>query len=221
MDKLEYATNNAVDWFKYNYKKLNLDKCHLLICGDKEECILANIGSELVIGSHQKILLGVLIYSKLKFENHIKNLRKKAGKNLNALGRQCNILPFHKRRILMNSFFNSQFSYCPLVWMFSSRELNSRINNLQYRTLRLIYRDSISTYEELLSQDGSITSHQKNIQALVIGEGVLALPLVIQMYKVQNNVAPGFMCNIFPKRNLDIAACVANNTRNHRFFIII
>ena len=35
------------------------------------------------------------------------------------------------------------------------------------------------------------------------------------MYKVQNNLAPGFMWNIFPKRNLDIAACVVNNTRNH------
>ena len=133
MDKLEYAANNAVVWFKYNYMKLNPDKCHLLIGGDKEECILANIGSELVIESLQKILLGVLINSQLKFENHVKNLCKKAGKKLNALGRQCNILPFHKRRILMNSFFNSQLSYCPLVWMFSSRELNTRINNLQYR----------------------------------------------------------------------------------------
>ena len=63
------------------------------------------------------------------------------------------------------------------------------------------------TFEELLSQDGSITIHQKNIHALVI-----------EMYKVQNNLAPGFMCNIFPKRNLNIATCVANNTRNHRDF---
>ena len=60
MDKLEYAANNAVVWFKYNYMKLNPDKCHLLICGDNEECILANIVSELVIESHQKILLGCL-----------------------------------------------------------------------------------------------------------------------------------------------------------------
>ena len=111
-DTLEYAANNAVVWFKYNYMKLNLGKCHLLICGDNEECILANIGSELVIESHHKTLLGVLIDSKLKFENHVKNLYKKAGKKLNALGSQCNILPFHKRRILMNSFFNSK---CLLV----------------------------------------------------------------------------------------------------------
>ena len=204
MEKLEYAANNAVDWIKCNYMKLNPDKCHLLICGDKEECLSANIGGELVIESHQEKLLGVQIDSKLKFDNHVKNLCKKAGKKLNVLGRQCNILPFHKRRILMNSFFNSQFSYCPLVWMFSSRELNTEINNLQYRALRLVYRDITSTYEELLSKDGSITTHQKNIHALVI-----------EMYKVQNNLAPGFMCNIFPRRTLDIATGVANNTRNY------
>ena len=133
--------------------------------------------------------------SKLKFENHVKNLCKKAGEKLNALGRQCNILPFHQRKILINSFFNPQFSYCPLVWMFSNRELNSRINNLRYRALRLIYRDNISTFEELLSQDGSITTHPKNIHALVI-----------EMYKLQNNLAAGFMCNFVPKRNLDRAA---------------
>ena len=70
-----------VVWFKYIYMKLNPNKCHLLICGDKEECIFANIGNELKIESHQKILLGVLIDSKLKFENHVKYLCKKAGKN--------------------------------------------------------------------------------------------------------------------------------------------
>ena len=85
--------------------------------------------------------------------------------------------------------------------MFASRELNTRINNLQCRSLRLIDRDNISTFEELLSQDGSITIHQKNLHVLVI-----------EMYEVQNNLAPGFMCNTFPKRNLEIAACVAKNT---------
>ena len=33
-----------------------------------------------------------------------------------------------KKRILMNSFFWSQCSYCPLVWMFHSRTLNNKIN---------------------------------------------------------------------------------------------
>ena len=61
MDKLEYAANNAVDWFKYNYMKLNPDKCHLLIWGDKEECILANIGSlNLVIDLIRKYFWGCL-----------------------------------------------------------------------------------------------------------------------------------------------------------------
>ena len=33
-----------------------------------------------------------------------------------------------KRRIIMKVYINSQFGYCPLVWMFHDRTLNRRIN---------------------------------------------------------------------------------------------
>ena len=41
----------------------------------------------------------------------------------------------------MNSFFNSQFNYCPLVWMFHSRSIKNRINRLHERVLRIVYND--------------------------------------------------------------------------------
>ena len=37
----------------------------------------------------------------------------------------------------MNAFILSQFSYCPLIWMFQSRKLNHRINKIHERALRL------------------------------------------------------------------------------------
>ena len=55
-----------------------------------------------------------------------------------------------KKKILMNSFFNSQFSYCPLIWMFHSRIMNNKINRLHERYMRLIYGDKTSSFEELL-----------------------------------------------------------------------
>ena len=55
----------------------------------------------------------------------------------------------------MNSFFNSQFSYCPLIWMFHSRIINNKINRLHERCMRLIYGDKTSSFEELLEQDKS------------------------------------------------------------------
>ena len=39
----------------------------------------------------------------------------------------------------MKAFFNSQFGYCPLIWMFHSRTLNKRINRIYERALRIVY----------------------------------------------------------------------------------
>ena len=55
-----------------------------------------------------------------------------------------------KRRTIMRSFVTSQFSYCPLIWMFHSRRLNNKINSIHERALRITYQDNASTFQELL-----------------------------------------------------------------------
>ena len=52
--------------------------------------------------------------------------------------------------------------------MFHGRKTNYKINRLQERGLRLIYNDHISGFEELLSKDGTFTSHEQNIKNLAI-----------------------------------------------------
>ena len=79
----------------------------------------------------------------------------------------------------MKAFITSQFSYCPLIWMFHSRTLNNRINNIHKRALRLTYKDSQSSFKELLEKDHSVTVHHKNLQALVR-----------EIFKVKNDLAP-------------------------------
>ena len=71
-----------------------------------------------------------------------------------------------KRQILMNSFFNSQFNYCPLVWMFHSRSVNNKINRLHERVLRIVYNDFKSSFKNLLEKDGTISIHPKNLHKL-------------------------------------------------------
>ena len=86
----------------------------------------------------------------------------------------------------MNAFFNSQFSHCPLLWMCHSRSINTKINNLHYRALRMIYKDNTASFEELLTRDESFTIHQRNLQSLAT-----------EMFKVATGVAPTFMNDIF------------------------
>ena len=53
--------------------------------------------------------------------------------------------------------------------------------------LRLVYKDTSSSYEDLLTLDNSFTIHHRNLQRLAI-----------EMYKVKNNISPNFLKEIFP-----------------------
>ena len=79
----------------------------------------------------------------------------------------------------MKSLIESQFSYCPLVWMFHDRNLNNKINRLNERTLRILYKDDYSTFNELLIKDGSVSVHNRNIHTVEI-----------EMYKSKRGLSP-------------------------------
>ena len=94
-----------------------------------------------------------------------------------------------KRRIVMNAFFQSQLSYCPLVWMCHSRANNGKINRLQERCLRIIYYNKQSSFETLLVKDGSVSVHIRDLQILAT-----------EMYKIKNNI-PLIVTELFEQMN--------------------
>ena len=54
-------------------------------------------------------LLGIVVDSRLNFNDPLDGIIKKASRKINALSRKIPLMNISKRRILMNSFFNSQF----------------------------------------------------------------------------------------------------------------
>ena len=90
----------------------------------------------------------------------------KASRKLNALSRVMLYMNLSKKKKLVSSFFNSQFNYCPLIWMFHSRIINNKINRLHERCLRLLYGDKSSSFEKLSEQDKSVTIHTRNLHIL-------------------------------------------------------
>ena len=93
-------------------------------------------------------LLGILIDNKFSFDQHVPSLCTKAGQKLHALSRIALFMNVEKRKLIMNAFISLQFGYCPLVWMFHFRELNNRINRIHGRSLRIVYNDKQSTFED-------------------------------------------------------------------------
>ena len=156
------------------------------------------VGDQIIWESQKEKLLGVTIDKKLKFQTHLRNICKKTGANVTALMRLAKIMPFQKKRILMNAFIESQFSYCPLLLMFVSRSINNKINRIHERALRIVYLDYDSSFEDLLKMDKAVIIHHRNIQSLAI-----------EMFKVLNGLGPEIMRSLF---NIDY------NERNTKSF---
>ncbi len=121
--------------------KLNEDKCHLLVAGHKYENMWAMVSDYQIWETHRQKLLGIHIDNELNFKYHVNQLCSMAGKKLSALARISHLLSLEKRKIILKAFIESQFSYCPLIWMFVDRMVNSRINRLHERALIITYYD--------------------------------------------------------------------------------
>ena len=92
---------------------------------------------------------------------------QKASEKIHALSRVWKYMGQNKRRMLTKAFIISQFSYCPLVWMFHSRNTKNRVNEIHERALRLVYDDSpYLSFDELLIKDKSVSIHQRNLHLL-------------------------------------------------------
>ena len=123
-------------WFSDNQMKANISKCHLLV--NKKDDVVINLGETEIKNSEYEKLLGIKVDTKLNFNEHLNDIISKASRKVNALSRVVPYMSLSKKKILMNSFFNSQSSYCPLIWMFHSRVINNKINRLHERCKRLI-----------------------------------------------------------------------------------
>ena len=177
LDTLEAETSTLLKWFQNNEMKSNEDKCHLFVVKNEQGNI--QLGNENISASPSIELLGVSIDNNLDFKEHVSKLCKKGNQKLHALARISKYLSEDKLKILMRAFINSQFNYCPLIWMFHNRTQNNKINKLHERALRLVYKNDDCTFQELLLKDNSVTIHHRNLQRLAI-----------EMFKVKKHISP-------------------------------
>ena len=98
----------------------------------------------LTINSENSIkLLGIEIDDKLPFEQHISAFCKKASNQLNTIGIIQIFMGFKEKEVLISSFLYTNFNYCPLVWHFCSSKSLYKIEKIQERTLRLLWKQNV------------------------------------------------------------------------------
>ena len=175
---LEQASDILSKLFQDNYLKANPDKYHVLLSETSETQLI--VKNAPIASSSCEKLLGIKIDHELSFQPHVESLCKKVSQKLKALARMTSSLKFRQRKLLLNAFITSQFSYAPVVWMFHSRKLNNRINRIHERAIRLVYKDYTSSFDELLFKDNYFRIH--HLQKLK--------KLAIEIFKVKMGIAP-------------------------------
>ena len=185
ISNLEIEINTFNNWFKSNLSS-NDDKNKLLETNSNP--VSAKVGNEVIKSSISVKLLGITLNSKLTFKDHVTKMCKKKSNKIHALGRVAKYMDSKKIKLIMQTFIENEFNYCPLIWMMHNRTLNNKINKLHERALRIALADDISSYSDLLVKSESYTIHERNLQKLAT-----------LMYKVKNNLSPKIVSNIFSK----------------------
>ena len=109
-----------MEWFEINEIKMNPEKCHLFISGNKFEQMGVRIRADMIWENRTVKLLGTTIDNEFKFDEHLINICIKATRKLTTVTRMRKYFDFNKVRLLFKFFFESQFKYCPFTWMFYS-----------------------------------------------------------------------------------------------------
>ena len=101
-----------------------------------------------------------------------------------------NLIPCQTKLILCKTAIMPHLTYCHLVWNFCKSSDGRKIERIQERALRAVFKTTTETYEELLKRPKlPSTLHNRRLQ-----------DIAILMYKVKNNLVPSYISEIFIRK---------------------
>jgi hypothetical protein len=185
---LENETDKAMKWFSSNQMSANAEKFQAIILGSKKRGgeVEFRLGEATIKPEDSVKMLGVEVDSKLNFDSHIRQICRKAGRQINALARLSRFLNQDSKLAIFRSFVSANFTYCSLVWHSCSAQNCKKLEKLQERALRFVYLDYESSYEELLKRADTTTLQLGRLHTLVT-----------EVYKSVNHLNPPYVQDLF------------------------
>lgn len=165
---LESAAAVSLDWFKSNFMKANPEKFQSMCISRYNHDLKINVNGIVVKSTNSVKLLGLHIDNKLSFSDHISVLCKRVGKQVNALCRMARHLNESSLINIYNSFILANFNYGSIVWHLCGVTNTKKIEKLQERALRIIYRDYESNYKDILKRNNMSPLHLQRTRKLLI-----------------------------------------------------
>ena len=180
-------------WFKLNSLEANPNEFQSMVLSPnapKDNDLQIEVNDNVITATSTMKILGIHIDSKLNFNGHIAFLCTKAGRQLNVLQRMRGSLDYVSKMAIYDSFIISNFNYCPVVYMFTSKSSLNKLENIQKRALRFVCNDFVSNYSELLEKCGSQGVKRMTLRCMAI-----------EAYKCVNNMNPQYLNELFtPKK---------------------
>ena len=147
------------NWLYENFMTLNPEK--VIICALEKILMIIKCLTLITIKSRKEVeILGIKIDNNINFNNHIKSICREAGQKLSALLRISSNIIMRQKKLLYKSIIESQFNYCPLVWIFCSRQSNNLIKKIHQWSLSISYKDQETSYHNFLEKHNELTIHQ-------------------------------------------------------------
>ena len=68
---------------------------------------------------------------------------------------------------MINIFVHSNFNYGCLIWHFSSKNSQNKVEKIHKKSLKFLSNDYLSSYAELLEKSTSLTMETKRLHRIV------------------------------------------------------
>ena len=130
-------------------------------------------------------LLGVTIDCGLNFNLHISNVCKKASPRIGVIMRLRNLIPTEAKLHLFKAAILPHLTYCHLVWHFCRASETRRLERVQERGLRAVFKDKQSSYQQLLVKARLPSLYNRRLQ-----------DICILRYNI-SNLYPRTICDMF------------------------
>ena len=131
-------------------------------------------------------LLGVYIDEEFNFAGHISELCTIASQKVGMLVRLRNFIPCNAKLMLYKTSILPYLTYCHSVWKICKSPDSRKIERIQKRALRAVYKSRTETYEELLTRAKLPALYNRRLQ-----------DIAILMYKIKYRMAHRCVSELF------------------------
>ena len=188
VEKLQESATLTTNWYDSNLLQGNMNIRNKSVnYGDKTSI---TVNGKDIMESDKLELLGVTIDCGLTFNLHISNVCKKASQRIGVIMRLRNLIPTEAKFHLFKAAILPHLTYCHLVWHFCRASDTRRLERVQERGLRAVFKDKQSSYQQLLAKAKLPSLYNRRLQ-----------DICILMYKVKHNLCPRTICDMFLTNN--------------------